>query len=76
MNNFGFIIARHVNSEKTNRYYAGVDIGRVDDYTVVSIFNDIGRMLYGLIYCRICVYSQETVCWGLVVFLFFQGSGD
>lgn len=31
--------------EKTSRYYAGVDVGRADDYTVLSIFNDKGQMV-------------------------------
>ena len=33
------------NPQITNRYYAGVDIGRVDDYTVISIFNDLGEQV-------------------------------
>jgi hypothetical protein len=33
-------------SAKTDRYYAGVDIGRVDDYTVISIFNDRGQQVF------------------------------
>jgi hypothetical protein len=33
-------------SEKTNRMYAGLDIGRADDYTVLSVFNSNGEMYY------------------------------
>jgi len=33
-------------AEKTNRMYAGLDIGRADDYTVLSVFNDKGDMYY------------------------------
>ena len=33
-------------AEKTNRMYAGLDIGRADDYTVLSVFNDRGDMYY------------------------------
>jgi hypothetical protein len=32
--------------ETTNRYYAGVDLGRADDYTVLTIFNEKGQMVY------------------------------
>lgn len=31
-------------SEKTGRMYAGLDIGRADDYTVLSVFNENGEM--------------------------------
>jgi hypothetical protein len=31
-------------SDKTNRMYAGLDIGRADDYTVLSVFNENGEM--------------------------------
>lgn len=30
----------------TQRYYAGVDLGRADDYTVLSIFNADGKQVY------------------------------
>ena len=33
-------------SKKTNRMYAGLDIGRADDYTVLTIYNDAGEMCY------------------------------
>lgn len=33
-------------SERTNRMYAGLDIGRADDYTVLSVFNETGEMHY------------------------------
>lgn len=33
-------------AEKTNRMYAGLDIGRADDYTVLSVFNDKGEQYY------------------------------
>jgi len=31
--------------EQTARYYAGVDVGRAEDYTVLTIFNDKGQMV-------------------------------
>jgi len=31
---------------RTNRMYAGLDIGRADDYTVLSVFNENGEMVY------------------------------
>lgn len=31
--------------EQTTRYYAGVDVGRAEDYTVLTIFNDKGQMV-------------------------------
>lgn len=31
--------------KQTARYYAGVDLGRADDYTVITVFNDIGQMV-------------------------------
>ena len=31
---------------KTNRMYAGLDVGRADDYTVLSVFNERGEMYY------------------------------
>ena len=31
---------------RTNRMYAGLDIGRADDYTVLSVFNENGEMHY------------------------------
>lgn len=30
----------------TQRMYAGLDIGRADDYTVLSVFNELGEMVY------------------------------
>ena len=33
-------------SDKTVRMYAGLDIGRADDYTVLTVFNDRGEMHY------------------------------
>lgn len=33
-------------SDKTNRMYAGLDIGRADDYTVLSVFNERGEMYH------------------------------
>jgi len=30
----------------TNRMYAGLDIGRADDYTVLSVFNERGEMVF------------------------------
>lgn len=33
-------------AEKTNRMYAGLDIGRADDYTVLSVFNERGEQYY------------------------------
>lgn len=32
--------------DKTEKYYAGVDLGRADDYTVLTILNDKGQMVY------------------------------
>jgi hypothetical protein len=32
--------------ELTNRMYAGIDLGRADDYTVLTILNDKGEMYY------------------------------
>ena len=31
--------------EKTGRYFAGIDVGRAEDYTVLTIFNDKGQMV-------------------------------
>lgn len=31
---------------KTGRYYGGIDLGRADDYTVLTILNDKGQMVY------------------------------
>jgi len=33
-------------AEKTGRMYAGLDIGRADDYTVLSVFNERGDQFY------------------------------
>jgi hypothetical protein len=30
----------------SNRYYAGIDLGRADDYTVLTILNEKGKMVY------------------------------
>jgi len=35
-----------VSCEKTERMYAGLDIGRADDYTVLSVFNSKGEQHY------------------------------
>jgi hypothetical protein len=32
--------------ETTPRYYAGVDLGRADDYTVISVFNQKGQQVF------------------------------
>lgn len=32
--------------DKTSKYYAGIDLGRADDYTVLTILNDSGKMVY------------------------------
>lgn len=32
--------------QPTNHYYAGIDLGRADDYTVLTILNDKGQMVY------------------------------
>ena len=34
------------NAEITPRLYAGIDLGRADDYSVLSILNDKGQMVY------------------------------
>lgn len=31
--------------EETNRYFAGIDVGRADDYTVLTILNEKGQMV-------------------------------
>ena len=42
-----FLDLDFINScEKTNRMYAGLDIGRADDYTVLTVFNENGEMYY------------------------------
>lgn len=33
-------------AEETNDYYAGVDLGRADDYTVITVLNSKGKMVY------------------------------
>ena len=33
------------NPERTARYYAGIDLGRADDYTVIVILNERGQMV-------------------------------
>lgn len=33
-------------TQKTGRMYAGLDVGRADDYTVLSVFNERGEMYY------------------------------
>ena len=35
------------NPEMTGKYYAGIDVGRADDYTVLTIINNVG----GVVYC-------------------------
>jgi len=32
--------------QETERYYAGVDLGRADDYSVLTILNENGQMVY------------------------------
>ena len=34
------------NATVTSRLYAGIDLGRADDYTVLTILNDKGQMVY------------------------------
>lgn len=34
------------NAEITSKLYAGIDLGRADDYTVLSILNDKGQQVY------------------------------
>lgn len=33
-------------TQKTSRMYAGLDVGRADDYTVLSVFNERGEMFF------------------------------
>lgn len=33
-------------AEQTSRYYAGIDLGRADDYTVISVFNQKGQQVF------------------------------
>jgi phage FluMu gp28-like protein len=33
-------------AETTSRYYAGIDLGRADDYTVISVFNQKGQQVF------------------------------
>jgi len=44
----GIFLNPNVNNlaKRTVRNYAGVDIGRVDDYTVLTIYNDKGEMCF------------------------------
>ena len=39
-------VAMNTTPEKTERYYGGIDLGRADDYTVLTILNDKGQMVY------------------------------
>lgn len=32
--------------EKTNKHYAGIDLGRAEDYTVLTILNELGQIVY------------------------------
>lgn len=32
--------------ENTDRYFGGIDLGRADDYTVLTILNESGKMVY------------------------------
>ncbi len=42
-----FLDMNYTNEVQTSsRYYAGIDLGRADDYTVLTIFNEIGQMVY------------------------------
>lgn len=34
------------NFARTDKYFAGIDLGRADDYTVLTILNDNGQMVY------------------------------
>jgi hypothetical protein len=34
------------NFARTDKYFAGIDLGRADDYTVLTILNDDGQMVY------------------------------
>lgn len=34
------------NAVNTNRYFAGIDLGRADDYTVITILNENGQMVF------------------------------
>jgi hypothetical protein len=34
------------NTPSPGKYYAGIDLGRADDYTVLTILNDLGQMVY------------------------------
>lgn len=36
----------NIQPEQTGRYYGGIDLGRADDYTVLTIVNDKGQMMY------------------------------
>jgi hypothetical protein len=37
----------NVKSEiRKGKYYAGIDVGRADDYTVLSVFNEFGEQVY------------------------------
>jgi phage terminase large subunit-like protein len=34
------------NPQHSNRYFAGIDLGRADDYTVLTILNEFGEMVF------------------------------
>lgn len=69
-------------AEKTNRMYAGLDIGRADDYTVLTVFNANGDMYYierwnhdtwANIVNKVCNRINEFGCYTLVE---VNGVGD
>lgn len=41
-----FSVWQEAQALQTGRLYAGIDIGRADDYTVLTILNDSGNMIY------------------------------
>jgi hypothetical protein len=41
-----FTDVQMVNETKGTKYYAGIDLGRADDYTVLTILNENGRMVF------------------------------
>jgi hypothetical protein len=41
-----FSNAVYKNHNEGRMFYAGVDLGRADDYTVISVFNELGNQVY------------------------------
>jgi hypothetical protein len=41
-----FSNAVYKNHSEGRLFYAGVDLGRADDYTVISVFNELGNQVY------------------------------